>query len=167
MACKEEHRLKSWYIKSRRTTGVGKSFAAEGKQEEEEEEGEEVVLNAGEVLFIPSFTFHQVHPISFSSSINIFTSTEYSDTFKALREVCGGYTRILFLFFFVFQKYCISIHSRTAEGVPRGIILSAHSLEVALFYLIQFMLTCCAYSMNLSYVKGRDTLCTSTVRSNY
>ena len=122
MACKEEHRLKSWYIKSRRTTGVGKSFAAEGKQEEEEEEeeeeeGEEVVLNAGEVLFIPSFTFHQVHPLSFSSSINIFTSTEYSDTFKALREVCGGYTRILFLFFFYLLEI---LYFDTLEDCRRG-----------------------------------------------
>lgn len=47
---------------------------------------EEVVLKAGEVLFIPAYTFHQVHPLSFSGSINIFTSTGFSAIFRGLRE---------------------------------------------------------------------------------
>ena len=47
---------------------------------------EEAVLKAGEVLFIPAYTFHQVHPLSFSGSINIFTSTGFSAIFRGLRE---------------------------------------------------------------------------------
>jgi hypothetical protein len=51
--------------------------------------GAEVILAPGEVLFIPAYTFHQVHPITFSASVNVFSefsSRAFSNVFTAVRS---------------------------------------------------------------------------------
>jgi mannose-6-phosphate isomerase-like protein (cupin superfamily) len=47
--------------------------------------GTEVVLHPGDVLYIPAYTFHQVLALDFTASVNVFSSTVFSDMYTGLR----------------------------------------------------------------------------------